>query len=76
MQKCLWCTAIDETGIFCPPDAFPGDSALLNDPNIWIGDTGATTHQTCHDIGLVNEKEASKNDAIITGNGTNETAAK
>jgi hypothetical protein len=20
MQKCLWCTAIDETGIFCPPD--------------------------------------------------------
>jgi hypothetical protein len=21
MQKCLWCTAIDETGIFRPPDA-------------------------------------------------------
>jgi hypothetical protein len=20
MQKCFWCTAIDETGIFCPPD--------------------------------------------------------
>jgi hypothetical protein len=55
---------------------FPGDSALLNDPNIWIGVTGATTHQTCHDIGLVNENEANKNDAIIMGNGTNETAAK
>jgi hypothetical protein len=50
---------------------------LLNDPkNIWIGDTGETTHQTCHDIGLMNEKEANENDAIIMGNGTNEIAAK
>jgi hypothetical protein len=44
---------------------FPGDSALLNDPNVWIGDTGGTTHQSCHDIGLVNEKEANENNAII-----------
>jgi hypothetical protein len=54
----------------------PLQKNLLNDPNIQIGDTGATTHQTCHDIGLVNEKEANENDAIIMGNGTNETAAK
>jgi hypothetical protein len=63
--------------LFCRlPMTFPGDSALLNDPNVWIGNTGATTHQTCHDIGLVNEKKASKNDASTMGNGTNETAAK
>jgi hypothetical protein len=55
---------------------FPGDCAILNDLNVWIGDTGATTHQTCHDIGLVNEKAANDNDAIIVGNGANETAAK
>jgi hypothetical protein len=56
---------------------FPADSAILNDLNVWIGDTGATTHQTCHDTGLVNEKAANNDDAIIVGNGgANETAAK
>jgi hypothetical protein len=27
------------------PMTFPGDSAPLNDSNVWIGDTGATTQQ-------------------------------
>jgi hypothetical protein len=59
-----------------PKMMFPTDISILFDPNVWVGDTGATTHQTCHDIGLTNKKEAKDSDAITLGNGVNEKAAK
>jgi hypothetical protein len=55
---------------------FPTDISILTDPNEWIGDTGATTHQTCHDVGLTNKKEAKDSDVIVMGNGANKKAAK
>jgi hypothetical protein len=47
---------------------FPNNQALLNDPNIWIGDTGATTHMKKSDSGMVNIWKASESDAVMMGN--------
>ena len=32
--------------------AFPDNEQLLSDPNIWIGNTGATTHSMPYESGL------------------------
>lgn len=48
---------------------FPKSQLLLNDPNIWIADTAATTHLTVHSAGMVNMKSASGKDNITVGNG-------
>jgi hypothetical protein len=50
------------------PKSFPDNQALLNDPNIWIGDTGATTHMKKSDSGMVNIRKASESDAVTMGN--------
>jgi Zinc knuckle len=41
---------------------FPMTQQLLSDPNVWIGDTGATTHMTPHADGLVNLRAAKTSD--------------
>jgi hypothetical protein len=56
--------------------SFPSNAGILKDPNVWIGDTGATVHQTCHDIGLINSKKATESDSITMGNGSTESAVK
>jgi hypothetical protein len=48
--------------------SFPDNQALQNDPNIWIGDTGATTHRKKSDSGMVNIQKASESDAVTMGN--------
>jgi hypothetical protein len=48
--------------------SFPDNQALLNDPNIWIGDTGATTHMKKSESGMVNIRKASESDAVMMGN--------
>jgi hypothetical protein len=40
----------------------------LNDPNIWIGDTGATTYNTAYVINSINNCEATELDNIVGGN--------
>jgi hypothetical protein len=47
---------------------FPDSKALINDPNIWIGDTGATTHMKKSDSGMTNIRSATKSDAVTMGN--------
>jgi hypothetical protein len=53
---------------------FPKTQLLLNDPNVWIGDTGASVHMTPHKIGMMNLREATKNDYVTIGNGKTEAA--
>jgi gag-polypeptide of LTR copia-type len=50
------------------PFSFPQHLDLLRDPNIWIGDTGASTHSTPHMHGLINMQAADKSDGIRIGN--------
>jgi hypothetical protein len=50
--------------------AFPVDSKMLSDPNVWIADTGATVHTTPYATGMHDIKEASDDDSITVGNGT------
>jgi hypothetical protein len=46
-------------------DSLKGMGLLLNDPNVWIGDTGATTHNTAYVCNSVNHCEAMKYDNIM-----------
>ena len=48
---------------------FSTDDAILNDPNVFIADTGATSDTTPHDIGFIESKEASAKDAITDASG-------
>jgi hypothetical protein len=41
---------------------------ILNDPNVWIGDTGATVHVTPHKNGITNVRKGCKKDAVTVGN--------
>jgi hypothetical protein len=41
---------------------------MLDDPNVWIGDTAATVHMTPHAQGMVNVRKASKEDTVTMGN--------
>jgi hypothetical protein len=64
--------ATDGTGskvefLFCSM-SFPTDQQILNDPNVWIGDTGATVHMTPYQNGITNIRKGSKNDAVTMGN--------
>jgi hypothetical protein len=54
--------------------AFPEVKELLDDPNIWIGDSGATVHMTPYQHGLVNTRKAKQNEAVTMGNKTVEKA--
>jgi hypothetical protein len=37
----------------------------LNDPSVWIGDTGATTHNTAYIVDMVNHRTATAADHIV-----------
>ena len=48
---------------------FPAKLGLLDDPNVWIVDTGATVHSMPHAAGMVDIKRASGMDSVTMGNG-------
>lgn len=54
---------------------FPTVQALLNDPNVFIADTGSTCHATRSDVGMTNRRNAAERDAITMGNGAKEKMA-
>ena len=54
---------------------FPAKLGLLDDPNVWIADTGATVHSTPHKKGMVNMKNATGQDSVTMGNGVNVSAS-
>jgi len=51
---------------------FPDKVQLLNDPNIWIGDTAATVHMTPYSVGMIQQKCIGSQQGITVGNGTQE----
>ena len=55
---------------------FPGSTSLLKDPNVWIADTGATTHSSPHEEGMIELDGVSETDGITMGNGTSEKVVK
>jgi hypothetical protein len=50
-------------------------ATILDDPNIWICDTAATTDATPHAMGMVNKKKATHNDCVTMGNGATDEAS-
>jgi hypothetical protein len=52
----------------------PTDQKFLDNPNVWIGDTGASVHMTPHRGGMHDVKKAKSVDAITMGNGKSEDA--
>jgi hypothetical protein len=54
--------------------SFPNSLKLLEDPNIWIADTGATCNTTPHKVGARNIKQPTKEDTVTFGDGKNNTA--
>jgi hypothetical protein len=54
---------------------FPKTQKWLEDPSVWVGDTGATVHMTPHRQGMTNLKTASGKDAVTMGNGQSESAS-
>jgi hypothetical protein len=46
----------------------PKTTSLLQDPNICIGDSAATSHTTPHEIGFENVRSATKGDEVTMGN--------
>ena len=53
--------------LLCTMD-FQTEIELLNDPDVWIGDTGATVHMSPHKGGMTNVRQGSKEDAVTMGN--------
>ena len=51
---------------------FPDKVQLLNDPNIWIGDTAATVHMTPYSMGMIKQTGNGNKQGITVGNGTQE----
>jgi hypothetical protein len=54
---------------------FPKDQKFLDNPNVWIGDTGASVHMTPHRSGMHDVKKSKHVDAITMGNGKSEDSA-
>jgi hypothetical protein len=54
---------------------FPKDQKFLDNPNVWIGDTGASVHMTPHRRRMHDVKKAKQVDATTMGNGKSEDAA-
>ena len=54
---------------------FPQTQALLDDPNVWIGDTAVMVHMTYDDTGMRNVCKATE-DSVTMGNKAVESAAK
>ena len=55
--------------------SFPNIRALLTDPNVFIADSGATTHATPTNTGMTNIRKAGVKDSIEIASGTHEGAA-
>jgi hypothetical protein len=53
---------------------FPKNHKFLDNPNVWIGDMGASVHITPHRGGMHHIKKAGQVDAITMGNGKSEDA--
>jgi len=53
---------------------FPMTAELLDDPNVWIGDTGATMHMTPFADGLSNLRNANTNESVTMANKSTESA--
>jgi hypothetical protein len=53
----------------------PDSMRLLNDPNIWIGDTSASVHTSPYQHGMTPEGNTVKNGSITVGNGITEKTA-
>ena len=51
---------------------FPAIQSLLTDPNVWIADTGATTHMTPFRVGMVDVKKQHDEKGITMGNNKTE----
>ena len=54
---------------------FPSTQELLTNPNVWIGDTGATVHNTAHSECVVSKRKTTEADAISWGNGSSDDTA-
>ena len=49
--------------------SFPMTKNMLSNPNVWIADTGASTHTTSSTIGLVNKQKAEDGAGIHMASG-------
>jgi hypothetical protein len=54
---------------------FPDSMRLLNDPNIWIGDTAASIHTSPYQHGMTPEGNTVNNGSIMVGNGITKKTA-
>ena len=50
--------------------------SILDDPNVWIADSGATSDSTPHAEGMIKEMKATYADAVTVGNGNTISASK
>ena len=55
---------------------FPDNMNILNNPNIFIGDTGATSDLTPHADGITELKKASTGDDITNTSGRKNSSSK
>jgi hypothetical protein len=53
---------------------FRNNPQLLNDPNVWIADSGTTVHMSPYKIGMRNLRKATEDDTITMGNKRTERA--
>lgn len=60
-----------EVGLSIRDLTFPKSIDLLRDPNVWVGDTGATTHSTPFKAGMMNKRKANAEDNVTVGSGAN-----
>ena len=59
-----------EVALMSEGKTFPADIRLLLDPDVWIGDSAATTHSTPHAAGMHDIEKADGSDVITVGDGT------
>jgi hypothetical protein len=70
-DDCTTCELSLTAGHMCDDEMKDVDSLLktiglsLSDPNVWIGDTGATMHNTAYVVDIVNHWQATMQDNII-----------
>eukprot|EP00957_Ditylum_brightwellii_P022734 1714757-Ditylum_brightwellii.AAC.2 len=55
--------------------AFPATMELLKDPNVWIGDTGASCNSTGDYTGMMNRRVVPENDGVTMPNDGKSTAS-
>jgi hypothetical protein len=54
----------------------PNSQKILDDPNVWIGDTAATTHSTPHTLlGRYDMRKSTAKDSVTMVNGKSESAS-